>query len=594
MKTDMNKTFKYLFLQTVVVLAVLGLSSCMWGGDHGGSGGGDEEFKTGYFSFRFDAGKVGGTRAGDEEPGTDRERHIDRIYLLLYNTDGDLKYAWDLEATNVGGSGLLGFTGDDVAADKGPQPGSFVTIAREVSYEQYYLVVIANPGQYADAAIFGRNPDADDPGLVIGTDPALASSIYRNLSALQAAVSGVGPDSFGYLYAGGDDDGNKFFMSNANGPAPVPVSYIKASKAEAEDDPAPVAIERALAKVEVSGGADVKVYDTTGSTVIGEVKEFNWVLCNWNRDTYLIRRFGNIGNHCPEAAYAGLQETYENGLHVGKKYLYATDPNMGTTGDFGGEAETPADLASVNGRPWNSDGDPEYHYMYSTENTMDTGSQGSPDLYSFATHVWARVNLKIYEFENAKGFWSFDISDTSTPEWVMCSWAQARDWWDNDAFPHNMAKLKGFLQAMQAQPDGGVMNPLFDMGVAAEPELTEPAEVAQGDPGYDDYLREHALYVEAHFKPVAVTAAGLKVYYHLDGICNYRIPVKHFCQNSESTGDYGYYGVVRNNAYKINITKVIGPGVTAAKTGHIAADITVNEWYVRSQSNGGLDPYYPE
>ena len=577
------KTKYILLLATTLLFAVSGLSSCAVP-DPGGDGGGEEQdIKTGYFSFRFDAGSV--TRAGTraEEVGGDPERHIDQVYLLLYNGDGNLKYAWDLKAVNFD-TGLKNFEGEDVVEDNNPTPGRFTSIARQVSNERYQLVVIANPGSYRDPSIFGINPDIDNLSLVIGTLPELSGSIYRNLTALRAFADGVSPSTFGadYETAGG----NKFFMSNANGPVPVSLTSIKGTKTEAESNPVPIAIDRVLAKILVNQGPDVKVTDGISADKIGEVKEFKWVLRQWNTRTYLMRHFAPIADHCPDPTYAGKMETYESGLLVGREYLYATDPNMNSGNTFGGEVQTPPNTAD-NGRPWNSYAGTivEDSYAYSTENTMDPDAQGTGSFTyngiewnAYTTHIWARVKLRIYEFGSADNFWSFNAGTVENPEWVMCSWAQAKQWWDEDSFPHNMTRLKTLLELAQASADP--FTKVFDMSSSTERELQE---------GDTDYYKSLYEPVSRSFAPMD----DFPLVYHRDGICNYRIPITHFNQNGEGLDDYGYYGVVRNNVYKVTVTGVVGPGSTAAKSGHIAADITVNEWFQRDQNNGGLEPYYP-
>lgn len=569
----------------VLLLAVLGVSSCAV--DPTGNGGEENEPKVGYFSFRFDAGKAGaGTRA--EETGADRENHIDRVYLLLYNKAGNLKYAWNLTATNFDGSGLKNFTGDDVVADNNPTPGRFTSIAREVSYEPYQLVVIANPGEFSDPVIFGKNPDNDNLSLVIGTLPELSTSRYRSLTALRETIDGVVLEDFGYAYLRGDDDKVKAFMSNANGPVPVTLSYIRDTKEAAEAAPAPVYLDRALAKVIVNKGSDVKVTDGVNPESIGEVKEFKWILLQWNTQTYLMRQFGRIASHYPDGTYAGQGETYENGVHVGREYLYATDPNMGAGNFFSGEEQIPSDPSLDTARDWNT-GSAETELMYATENTMNPEAQGTGSFqyggyywYEYTTHVWARVKLKINAFPTADNFWSLNTGTPAAPNWVMYTWEQAKGWWNNDNFPQGTERLKSILT--YAQTSGLSVAKVFDMSAAAEPVFET------GDPDYNTSL----------YRPVTLTdpsLADFPLVYHRDGVCNYRIPVTHFNRNGEGTDDYGYYGAVRNNVYKITVNGIVGPGVVpdTGTSGYISFEILVNPWYVRyEQLEEGRPPVHQE
>lgn len=576
---------KHILIIAVMFLTALGLWSCAI--DPAGNGGNENDPRVGYFSFRFDAGKVPEkTRA--EEAGADRENHVDQVYLLLYNKTGNLKYAWDLTVTNFDGSGLKNFSGTDVVTDDNPTPGRFTSIAREVSYEPYQLVVIANPGKFSDTVIFGKNPANNNLSLVIGLLPELSGSIYRSLTALQGTVDGVGLDDFGYAYFDGDDNGEKAFMSNANGPVLIPLPYIRDTREAAEEAPVPVFLDRALAKVLINKGSNVKVTDGTGSANIGEVKEFKWILMQWNTQTYLLRRFGRIGDHCPDPTYAGQTETYENGLHVGREYLYATDPNMGAGNFFASETRLPADPSLDTARDWNTGSD-ESNRMYSTENTMNPEAQGSGSFqyggyywHEYTTHVWVRAKLRINAFQAVDNFWSLNTGTTAAPSWVMCTWKQAKEWWDNDSFPQDMDRLKSILT--YAQTSGLSVAKVFDMSAATEPVFES------GDADYNTSL----------YGPVSLTDPSLPDFplaYHRDGICNYRIPVTHFNTNGEGTGDYGYYGAVRNNVYKITVNGIVGPGVIpdTGVSGYISFDISVNPWNVRNeQGEDGRPPIHQE
>ena len=82
-----------------------------------------------------------------------------------------------------------------------------------------------------------------------------------------------------------------------------------------------------------------------------------------------------------------------------------------------------------------------------------------------------------------------------------------------------------------------------------------------------------------------------------DGVCYYQSNlIRHFNDDqSSAVMGYGRYGVVRNNIYKINITKISQPGeptVVPDKDNpgkddpskvYVSFDVTINPWIVRTQ-----------
>ncbi|MCD8176182.1 MAG: Mfa1 family fimbria major subunit [Tannerellaceae bacterium] len=93
--------------------------------------------------------------------------------------------------------------------------------------------------------------------------------------------------------------------------------------------------------------------------------------------------------------------------------------------------------------------------------------------------------------------------------------------------------------------------------------------------------------------PESFSKYGLN--FHKEGICFYRIPIRHF-NNSQVPQPMGYgrYGIVRNNSYTINITGINGPGMAVLekpsledndKTQLITAGFATTSWEVKP----GLD-----
>lgn len=107
--------------------------------------------------------------------------------------------------------------------------------------------------------------------------------------------------------------------------------------------------------------------------------------------------------------------------------------------------------------------------------------------------------------------------------------------------------------------------------------------------GFVDEMKTKDAYPDESLKE-----AHLSIY--KDGICYYRIPIRHFGDNvSPDKMAYGRYGLVRNNVYKVNIKSVSIPGEPKntppdpntpddKKDTYISFNISVNYWYIRTQN----------
>lgn len=607
---SMSKKTIYGFF-TVAALS-LALSSCILDGNGSGKGNGGCSEGGRYFSFGLTFGVDESELTRADSDTYYLEKHIGMVYTFLYNSTGDLKYAWSLDIT-YDDDGYNGFyEGDDLYMDGYYR---FVTTAKPVSDEEYKLVVFLNPPavlQTAAAAgdIFGRNPGPTNINYVMGTDPALGGSLYRNLTALQSALTDIAPEDLGASY-GVDGTGAKFFMSNATGPVPISAGELYEDEQDALDNPVGIYVERALAKIEVNWREENKpifVYDAAGKKV-GNVTDIKWKPQTVNKKTYPMRQFGFIAPYA-DASIAGQMETYEISKLIfewhydydNHTWIYATDPNMdaANSGDFSREDSAP--MLDVN-RTIYHEGYPmidESNYTYVTENTVNEGVQGINDWYKYVTHVEMSVYMTIDAFGNADAFYSYNNGSAADPDWRLFTWAQAKKWFADDSFPADMARLKTVLQAIE----GDVANQVGGWRVFDFFDAVTKPEYTSADGTY---------YTQSLYKPTSIGSGDNRVFYHYKGVCQYRLPIKHFMgKPAESgwyedldgewvygeipgtgypmtTGDYGYYGVVRNNFYTIQINRVMGPG-TEGNLAFISALVTINPWYVHNKELE-LDPY---
>lgn len=82
---------------------------------------------------------------------------------------------------------------------------------------------------------------------------------------------------------------------------------------------------------------------------------------------------------------------------------------------------------------------------------------------------------------------------------------------------------------------------------------------------------------------------GNKLTFYKGGVCYYNVPIKH-CSKQEPM-NYGRYGVVRNNVYKLTINSIAGPGKIYPdeenweddENSFIGFNFEITPWFVREQ-----------
>lgn len=544
------KNIKSFFLLAAAMLTVGFFASCAI--DNNGGGNGEGEFDNAYFAVKMGLS----TKALPTETGTDNEQMINGVYIMLYDaTSGALNYGWATDITNINAGALGDFTsaGGNLSGDTPTSnSGQFLTIGREVQAKAYKLVIVANPGTKF-ATTFS------------GTGPAMTSSnaIYGTLAALQAAQDVVVAD------LGSTATGGSHFMSNANGPVSISASNLKATAAAAEAAPIQVRIDRSVAKVLVTGDANIMVVDHLGNPTaesMGTVESLEWRVNNVNTKSFLLRKYAYLS---PEFNVPLTAEDEANSIYANRDYLYATDPNMdlatsSVAGTFSNES------AYKNWFDESTDtGDPSLltaHFTYVTENTLnefDRATTSVADFKKMYTYIDIKAKVKFDKFigvSGDNGYYSFNNGTAAAPQWVIFSWAEAKSWFaDPTTVPWNMANL---IDAIQELIDDDENTGIWDFQAADD----------------EDPTVTHGLTTIT----ASANVANNTIYFHPDGLNIYHLPIQHF---GYDTHDYGYYGVVRNNVYKVNITKIAGPGATGAETGFLAADITVNPWLIRGQDH---------
>lgn len=332
---------------------------------------------------------------------------------------------------------------------------------------------------------------------------------------------------------------NGIMMSNEQGLVKVAASAMKATEAEAEAAGAPIKVnvDRILAKVFVGG---------TPTFENGKLTNIKWQLNVTNNKTFIYRQLAQVmeskDNFVAEAAKDGSTRFNR----------YAKDPNF-LAGEFNA-----ADFTYLEGKPvlTGTFGYDDANGQYCLENTMDASMQKHQGTTSFVlSGTWTPENHDGISFTEGETWYSY-MGFTFTKDKML---AYKRIIEDNTNTKTEIDKTPaGFKAALKAA--------LASMNVDA-----------QGD--------------------VAASGTFENIKAYKDGACYYQTNlIRHF-NDSQSSKDMGYgrYGVVRNNIYKINISKISQPGepdVVNEKDDEkdddptkvfVSFDITINPWIVRTQ-----------
>ena len=560
--------------------------------------------ESGYFSMNVRTAEDRlDTRAGETEAGADRESYINKVWVLFYSRHaaGDgadnavtlkdvLEYAYELDIRNFEGelndpADLPNITPspfqETVAGSQLSQaPGVIqehekcTTTAWDMEVGNYYVIVLANPYPYMEG-LTRFTPDlesgetfagekfyrlADFIGITGGYDSGTGSFTARLV-----------PDFFFALRGGNPDQYTLLLMSNANGLVPVHAGHFRETQTLSEQNPLSVNIDRIVAKVMVNmAGRNV------GNTVFrgGKVASCSWKLENVNEKTYAVRRYAGYDASAP--AVGGKTENYATSIAASRHYVYATDPNFTLSGQSGLQGNT-AEMHSWNDR-WEQNGAEwvlnESSFAYILENTLDVASQQAPEWESDVSRAYLRIFIDFEDVFVSGGSyysWNANTSGAGDPQWKVFTLEQARKWRASGNYPLDMQALET-LVGNDTEPDpAGRPGTSSFFAVASSDLLVEPGYNTGGD-GLSH------ISVDDESDP--------QITFHPDGLNEYRVPIKHFSPDTDDRSLYGQYGVVRNNVYRLNITRINGPGTPSG--GWLSTKVTINPWYERPEQTEDL------
>ena len=259
--------------------------------DPGGSTGKEtpEPTEKAFLSMRLSTGSLAGTRVAVDPTtsGRTEEQVVNHVRMVLYETKNNtVRYSWDL---NVSTDGMNEFTGGDVPSAT-PTVSRCVTVGREVVKQDYELLILINP-----------------PGELLEITEQGNPRSYLSRAANMTKESLIQP------YGIAAD--NNFYMTNHQDLIFVPEVELRDNQRMAEENPVRVEVERAVAKVVVSGVPEVVPHGD-------RIDNLKWGLDVTNMYTYWMRKMTFIANS------GGVPNEMEQ-LNAGyREERYAEDPNF--------------------------------------------------------------------------------------------------------------------------------------------------------------------------------------------------------------------------------------------------------------------------
>ena len=458
-----------------------------------------------------------------EALGSIQERLVDELYIMLYRqSDGTLAYRIPVAATNNSSSTVVNFSGAGVSTLSPAASDRLITIGYQVATAPYHMVVMANPTASMKAATVPATFPLTLSDFKTTTANDLFATFPTNTTTIVPSL--------------------RFPMTNSRGEVAVSVTDLKPSQAAAEAAPIAVALDRTVAKIETVKTTGASGFDANMTALIaaGTLKAYqnlSWDLDVTNKLSYYLRGKANTSAGTPEVATDA------------RSSLYATDPNMAAIAVSGTTPYTTNfTAATINNTYLTSNPTAKTitttsEPVYALENTFNIGVQATGTWETQATNVVVKVQI-------IPGHQALNATD-----WTV-------GYYSIDGFVFTHAEAVTWVNEIIAIPSGA------------------PVNLTVSNLKLNDWFWNGSMAITS--KPIAYSTSNLgasKLVFHYNSWNVYRIPIKHF---DTAPTNYGHYGVVRNNWYKVSINSISGPG-SGSSDKFISADVTILQWLSRNQ-----------
>lgn len=578
----------------------------------------------GYVKVAINLPSVSGSRAfaepGSLNDGTPDEYAVNDAILVFFkttspNSDGTSEATADETpeetAQFVKAYGVsLNYAGEDVnhVTNRHTVIGEAPLPAKG---EQIYALAILNTNDmFVINATTGELKYNDSPDY-----PNVFTESNKKLSALQTAIETTAANctKTGFMMLNAPlaktSETSGFALSNVQTLVPVTV-YKTKGEAEGSTDGASIYVERVVSKVTLKGfsyssgdGKYTKAVEVAeGNAFQGDEVEFQgWTLNYTNKTTKLVRDVNNITAWLTNGGDNASR--FLGNTPVDSKALYriywAEDCNYdvdydGTTNDAKEAFNVFAKPEDIQVKDWNantSDNNTvtgEDFALYCLENTMDYDKQATNQTTSLILKTKYLAEPRS-EVEGAQNFFMYGTQEvTYTEEQFLAEVKTALSF--DEGVTVALADVDGgtytFIPPSSTEGEGNYLN---KKDVKSLFTLTR-------NPSSSSLTDSEAQ--------TLISKLG-EIKFYKDGDSYYNVVlIRHFDDDAtpwESGETYsgkhlGRYGVVRNNWYEINVSKITGPGEPTIvddseggepddeEEGYIKCQINVLSWAKRQQS----------
>lgn len=364
---------------------------------------------------------------------------------------------------------------------------------------------------------------------------------------------------------------------------PVTV-YTNKTQAEGATTPDQIYVERAVAKVTLKGftysdGTYTKEVKTDAGSVFSgdKVTLTGWTLNMTNKSTALVRNvseFDTWKNIADTKNYNYFYGGSSNAVATDLYRIYwAKDMNYASTdteSDGFNNYTSETDDASITWNIGTEDDTQNSHPLYCLENTMDV--EVAKQTPAPITYVLLKTE---YDFNPGT------TGDTNK-DFFMLQNDPSKGTMTQDAFLTEVNNLCGYTS------EGDKLTIAKDLTSVNGGLIDTKDEIKALFNLQDDTKAEFVL---SKVGPIKYYKEGVAYYYasyikHFGD--DYAVDPRDPNKNADGTTGLGYYGVVRNNWYELNISSISGPGepeITPPTDnyGYINAQINILSWAKRTQ-----------
>ena len=563
-----------------MLLAAGMFAACSDSLEDGGAGqenGGAASMGEGYVKLAINTPSTSGISRADDgsadlEDGEDNEYNVENAIIAFFKagssvTDPETSakfvkaYTFNKDELSVG------------ASDETPQVTRKVFTLSEApnvgADEQLYALVILN---YDGTLVKFENKTLTVGKANITTNSTLADFQTAVDATVESLIGGAGKNKFTMTNAPLSDKTGAENMSSAKAHILVPVTVYK-SESDANNAPAsPIYVERAVAKVTLTGFGDDKtiaVKPKSGEETDDKVKLLGWVLNTTNKSTKLVRDvsgFKSAGgwlasdNSNNAARFAGTMAVNAQFTSESSNYYriyWAEDGNYKYDATNVTDLETHFNVYYRGKMPasggWNTNivTTSADNACYCLENTMDFSKQ--------LTYQTTGILIK------AEYLAKFGDQDATTAQSFFVAKGEKHP-------EQEVGSVSAFVDYVMTKADEALDgdNKFSSAGLSIKSglesgtykDITEVFEFTATD-----------TKLQAQQEAVKAVVGGA-IQYYKDGVCYYDALIRHFQDATDKVSlpdgyadekDYtlaqlGRYGVVRNNWYEVNISSISGPG----------------------------------